>query len=283
MLRRRPGSDQTLAAGALLPTAPFPLEDTFFLHSVPGATKTIYLDFDGFLTRNTQWNIDFSLPNILTPAFDLDGDLLTFSDSERYSIQSIWERVAEDFRPFKVDVTTEDPGIEALRNFGASTIQLPPVTSLTSQVINDQATVFSLLNFSGPVTSITDINVSLNISHTFDSDLSAILISPQGTAIDLFANIGGDGNNFLNTIFDDQATTAITDPAATPPFAGSFMPVEALSCAQRRGSQWELDARGAGQSSGRRGRAQQLVVDDYGQRGGRQPMGTARRHRWQYE
>jgi len=28
-------------------------------------------------------------------------------------IWAIWERVSEDFRPFDVDVTTEDPGVEA--------------------------------------------------------------------------------------------------------------------------------------------------------------------------
>ena len=31
------------------------------------------------------------------------------------SIQYIWQRVAEDFLPYGVDVTTQDPGIEGLR------------------------------------------------------------------------------------------------------------------------------------------------------------------------
>ncbi len=99
-------------------TAPFPLAETFFLHSFPGATKTIYLDFTGHLTQNTQWNTDFALPTILTPAFSLDSDVANFSAAEQFLIQSIWERVTEDFRPFQVNVTTQDPGIEALRNTG---------------------------------------------------------------------------------------------------------------------------------------------------------------------
>lgn len=113
-------NSQSLASGALLATAPFPLEQTFLLHSLPGATKTIYLDFDGFVTRETAWNTSLNLPNILTPAYDLDGDFLTFSEEERLVIQSVWERVSEDFRPFNVNVTTEDPGIEALRNTGGT-------------------------------------------------------------------------------------------------------------------------------------------------------------------
>ena len=71
----RPRLDSgSLAGGALIEVAPFPLEDTFFLHSLPGATKTIYLDFDGHLTRDTQWNDLAGLPNILTPAYSVDED-----------------------------------------------------------------------------------------------------------------------------------------------------------------------------------------------------------------
>ena len=214
-------------AASLMPIAPFPLEQTFLLHSNPTATKTIYLDFDGFLTRNTQWNTDQDLPNILTPAYSLDADYNSFSSAEQLVIQNVWERVSEDYRPFNVDVTTEDPGVEALRKGG---VNLPPVASTdVGQVIDELSPVFSTIEFSGPTTSISDVNVTLNISHTFDSDLTVLLISPQGTSIQLFSGVGGAGNNFSNTVLDDQAATAITDPAATPPFAGSFQPQEALS------------------------------------------------------
>ena len=39
----------------------------------------------------------------------------SFSTTELARIQGIWQRMAEDFAPFNVDVTTEDPGVEALR------------------------------------------------------------------------------------------------------------------------------------------------------------------------
>ena len=38
-----------------------------------------------------------------------------FSDAELSRIQNIWARVAEDFAIYNIDVTTEDPGTEALR------------------------------------------------------------------------------------------------------------------------------------------------------------------------
>jgi hypothetical protein len=34
--------------------------------------------------------------------------------------RSIWRNVAEDFAPWDVDVTTEDPGVEGLRRSGST-------------------------------------------------------------------------------------------------------------------------------------------------------------------
>lgn len=87
--------------------APFPLDQTFELHSRPGANHTVYLDFDGHVTTGTTWNSFFG--NITTPAYDIDGDRTNFSDEELERIQFIWERVVEDFSPFDINVTTEEP------------------------------------------------------------------------------------------------------------------------------------------------------------------------------
>ncbi len=103
---------------------PTTLVDTFKLHSNPGATKRIYLDFDGHVTTGTYWNSDYTGgQSIVSSAFDLDGNLSSFSDAERTRIQLIWERVSEDFIPFNVDVTTEDPGAAALSNTGGADTQ----------------------------------------------------------------------------------------------------------------------------------------------------------------
>lgn len=95
---------------------PYPNEDTFLLHSKAGATKVIYLDFDGHTTTGTYWNSSYNGgASIYTPTYDTDGNISTFSQSELDSIQYIWQRVSEDFSPFDVDVTTQDPGVEALK------------------------------------------------------------------------------------------------------------------------------------------------------------------------
>jgi PKD repeat protein len=98
-------------AAALTPT------ETFALHSKPGATKVIYLDFDGHTTSGTSWNSAFTAgANIVTPPYSNDATVSTaFAQAELDNIYSIWQRVAEDYAPFDVNVTTQDPGVEALR------------------------------------------------------------------------------------------------------------------------------------------------------------------------
>jgi PKD repeat protein len=107
------GGTDTIA-GALLP-----LDQTFKLHSRPGAQRTIYLDFDGYVASGTAWNASYGLTAIDSPAFDLDGNAASFSTSELERIQYIWQRVAEDYAPFDVDVTTEEPPAAALTRSGS--------------------------------------------------------------------------------------------------------------------------------------------------------------------
>lgn len=100
-------------------SALYDLAQTFKLHSNPGADHTIFLDFDGHVTANTAWNAFNDYDDIISPAYDFDGDTSAFSDLELARIQYIFERVAEDFIPFEVNVTTEDPGVDALSKNGA--------------------------------------------------------------------------------------------------------------------------------------------------------------------
>ncbi len=64
------------------------------LESLPGAPGIIYLDFDGEIVSGTSWvggdTIDAQSPN--------------FSDEQ---ILNIWKIMAEDFRPFNLNITTK--------------------------------------------------------------------------------------------------------------------------------------------------------------------------------
>ena len=78
-------------------------------HSKTGCSRILYLDFNGGVVTNTAWNSSQGIAMWDCRPFDTDGDTNTFSDSEQTNIITIWERVAEDYAPFDVDVTTEVP------------------------------------------------------------------------------------------------------------------------------------------------------------------------------
>jgi subtilisin-like proprotein convertase family protein len=69
---------------------------------------------------------------------------------------------------------------------------------------------------------ITNVNVTLNITHTKDSNLTAYLIGPDGTTVALFEQVSATGANFTSTTFSSSATTSIANGAA--PFTGSYLP-----------------------------------------------------------
>lgn len=74
--------------------------------------------------------------------------------------------------------------------------------------------------------TIVDVDVELNITHTFDGDLD-IFIEFNSVCVALSLDNGGGGENYTNTVFDDEATVDIGTGSA--PFTGSFRPDSPLS------------------------------------------------------
>lgn len=109
-----PGQAGAPEAGA------FPPGETFTLHSRPGSNRVIYLDFTGEANiTGTAWNAYSGMSSFTALPFSLDGDTTTFSPAEHAYIQQVWQWVAEDYAPFDVDVTTEDPGTAAITRSSA--------------------------------------------------------------------------------------------------------------------------------------------------------------------
>ena len=87
---------------------------------------------------------------------------------------------------------------------------------------------------------ITDIDVSVDITHTFVSDLTIRLISPEGTEVILFAQGCGDRENIV-AVFDDdgQPATCRVNP---PALSGDVEPLQSLSAffGESTAGQWTL-------------------------------------------
>ncbi|MDO5579743.1 MAG: choice-of-anchor Q domain-containing protein [Planctomycetia bacterium] len=108
--------------------SPYALEDTYSLQSYKGAPNTIYLDFT---------------------TIGLDSHNATASFQERIFIQEVWQRVAEDFMPFNVNVTTD----AAVKGSG-SYISLDVGTGLTRNYLNN--------NLNGVAPSASESGLTLN-------------------------------------------------------------------------------------------------------------------------
>ncbi len=82
----------------------------FECSSLPSANHTIYLDFTGHATpaTGTDWD-NAGYGAISSPAFTEDADPTTFTPAEEETIREVFYRVAEDFAPFNVNVTTVEP------------------------------------------------------------------------------------------------------------------------------------------------------------------------------
>ncbi len=96
--------------------------DAFRLHSRPGASRVIFLDFDGHVVTGTGWNARYGQDPIIAPPLSTDGDP-AFTDGERALVIDVWRRVAQDYAPFDVDVTTQDPGESAITRSGSGDLE----------------------------------------------------------------------------------------------------------------------------------------------------------------
>jgi hypothetical protein len=156
-----------------------PLDDFLDLESNPGASKTIYMDFDGHLSVNNGWG-----HNINFPAYNTSGNSGSFSDGEKQDIIDHWLEVVEDFKHFNVNVTTKDPGTAALiksnggdQNYGARCVMTQATGGFGNGIggvaflnsFNDNADVpcfaFNKGLGAGPMTVSHEVGHMLGLSH----------------------------------------------------------------------------------------------------------------------
>lgn len=84
-------------------------------------------------------------------------------------------------------------------------------------------TINSTIDVPAGAGTITDINVTLDITHTWVNDLDITLKHSDGYSVELTTDNGAsNADNYTNTTFDQQAGSSIT--TGTAPFTGTFQP-----------------------------------------------------------
>lgn len=130
-------------------------------------------------------------------------------------------------------VTDEEENVQVVENVASGadfTLQWAGIHTFTAtdvpQNIVDNQTITSQISVPQNLT-IVDIGLMVSILHTYASDLEIAVVSPALDTVVLASDNGGGGENFLNTIFDDDAVIPIGE--GVPPFTGYYIPVEPLS------------------------------------------------------
>jgi subtilisin-like proprotein convertase family protein len=181
-------------------------------------------------TTNEVANSRVTFGTSIPPGTNQD-DLSTFVTSHSLTLTGL-----SPCTTYFISVTSEDrAGNTATDTNGGvyysfETPQLSQPTYDSTDVpktIADSSTVTSTLAVADNKV-IQDVNVTIgNITHTYDGDLEIRLTAPDATVVLLVDNRGGTGENFVDTVFDDEAAASITSGAA--PFTGSFRPEGSLA------------------------------------------------------
>ena len=138
------------------------------------------------------------------------------------------------FHDSNVDaVRDREPGVSArtvyLDHNGNGRRDIQQIVSINNdmQPIMDFHSTKSEIHLAGLEGQILDVNARLTIRHTWNDDLDVFLISPAGTRVELFTDIGGSRDNFLGTTLDDEAEEYITDNFLS--YALTFQPEGVLA------------------------------------------------------
>ena len=107
-----------------------------------------------------------------------------------------------------------------------TTLSGPPMETVTTAASTDTPiaipstgtpVVSSTLNVSGADAWLSDINVTTDLTHTWNADLQVVLTSPAGTSVTLTSNNAGSNDNvFDGTVWDDSA-----NPGGIPPWTNN--------------------------------------------------------------
>ncbi len=186
-----------------------------------GATTTT-LTLTGVPPTYTGYQYRCVLTGTCTPATNSNAATLTVTQPPAPSISPAPPVSACLGTPIALNITTAG-------GFGA------PVVATFSQTHTPPLTCVSPCSSTSPITIsgiptgavITQVRVTMNMTHTWISDMIVNLKAPNGNVLNLFNGDGGSGDNFVNTVVSSAGVTGFA--SGTPPYTGTFAPKASAS------------------------------------------------------
>ncbi|TDW19993.1 T1SS-143 domain-containing protein/predicted secreted protein (type I secretion substrate) [Rhizobium azibense] len=223
IVRETNGVDQEIVAFKAGDTPDNPVFIVSVLHPGSFAT-TLFQNLD-----HAAGSDSLSL-NLVARVFDGDGDYVD--------------------QPFAINVADSVPTLVANTTVSGNVVEGGPTLethSFASGTVNlaipDVSTISSTITAPAGGT-IHDVNVSINLTHTFMADLEITLIAPDGTRVRLVDDNGGSGDPNGTIKFDDEAASSFT--SAIQPYVGTWRPaIDQLSLLDGKSmaGTWTLEIR----------------------------------------
>lgn len=183
------------------------------------------VDRDGDVTRDELFQYTNALQEeIGDPGKGLPGWFyeLDKNRDEQVSMEEFTDDWTEQkIQEFAMLDTNEDGLLTTDELLKSKTTMGGTFTNDIAEMIPPRKTMISEIEVTEDL-EIADLNLRLSITHTNVGSLDGYLTGPDGQRIELFTDVGGSGDHFQETTFDDQSGTPITKARA--PFEGSFMP-----------------------------------------------------------
>ena len=115
----------------------------------------------------------------------------------------------------------------AVHAASALTLTFSNPSAITINSVGPATPYPAIINVSGLSGRITDLNVVLNgLSHSFISDVGALLVGPAGQSVVLFDALGGTIVTNVNLTLDDQASASL--PCIASITSGTFKPTNCV-------------------------------------------------------
>ncbi|MEO8503302.1 MAG: S8 family serine peptidase [Acidobacteriota bacterium] len=158
---------------------------------------------------------------------------------------------------FSLSLKTGSPGASSIFSYAGPVVAIPdgadgsgtlpgaPVAATLA--VAGSGNIYDV-NFSidGTACSATAGSTTVGLDHSWVNDLQLTLISPSSTSVLVINHTDGSGNNFCQTVLDDEGAGASIQSVATAaaPFTGNFTPNSSLAVLQGEigNGNWQLQA-----------------------------------------
>ena len=149
---------------------------------------------------------------------------------------------------FPVTSGTGGLGVRQVFSYSGAPVAIPDAGTSANALLTLPALAGTIgdldLSIDGSSCSINVGSTTVGIDHTYLSDLEVRLLAPDGTSVTAISLVGGSGNNFCQTLLDDESAGGSIQTTGVAPYTGSFKPRSPLTAfdGKNTAGTWTLQA-----------------------------------------